>query len=289
MMQINSPGLENQFGNIVGPAAAGPWRYNFGHTTLFSAQSFAMLPDSWVLQHTGDPLNAQAVPAAAAGTTQLDVVGLAASGLTTAPTLTVKAIFVSADQKVSQARTVTQITGDTILWSEDLNGDNTLDPGEDFNLNGGLDHHPLPAWFTPASVRLEIQERRYTWLLTVRRDASGVAEVDVVIFFRRRFDAQDEALYDLAGQGFQVGYDEVQVTYTVGLPPSWKAGGFVFDANNARWYRLRKVTDNGGGTATLKLATPAAARTPTGAGIVGRVMIPQAVVDVYPIGQKVFP
>src|SRR5262249_18276389 len=153
-------------------------------------------------------------PAGAGGTTQLVVPGLTASGFalpakpgTIAPQPpgspnypipwepAFRAVIFSADGLTSQTRRITKFGGtlptDTILWTEDIDGSGTVnaaaDSGEDLNYNGNPDHYPLPATFTPGGrVRIEYQERRYSWLLTVRKDAAGGANVDVVVFFQRR-------------------------------------------------------------------------------------------------------
>lgn len=73
-----------------------------------------------------------------------------------------------------------------------------------FQVNAGayqlswLDPSGLPAGgvnFTPQQVRVEVQERRYTSLLTVRKEADGLASVDAVVFFNRSFLPTDEFIY----------------------------------------------------------------------------------------------
>ena len=54
---------------------------------------------------------------------------------------------------------------------------------------------PLPSGFVPVSARIETMERRFSWLLSVRRGMSGTSSMDVVVFFRRQFSPKDERVY----------------------------------------------------------------------------------------------
>ena len=49
--------------------------------------------------------------------------------------------------------------------------------------------------FQPSRVRVEQLERRYTWLLSVRRGAGGSAQVDCVVSFRRVLTTADERVW----------------------------------------------------------------------------------------------
>jgi hypothetical protein len=224
----------------------------------------------------------------------------------------------SADGLSSQIRNVTALvplangTGSTVIWTEDTDGAgpiaNTaagLDP-RDINFNGNrvLDHYPLPLSFVNSgigAVRLEAQDPRYTWLLTMRQPSptNGTASVDVVVFFNRSIEniGTDELLYQAS---FALGSTQVQVTYPTGvntvtnlpLKPFMKKGGYVFDANNAFWYRISNVVDGVPGTSTVTLEVPANASNTgltnfnTGNLIPPRAMFPRNIVDVYPLGSK---
>jgi hypothetical protein len=267
-------------------------------TTESTADYLVTMPDSWVLQYQGMMIagSAQMIPAAAGGTTQINVSGLNASGLKAIPAgISARAVIFSADGLSSQTRFLTQIpaTGDIIQWTEDINGNGALDagpPSEDVNGNGTLDHYPLPASFVPGGkVRIELQERRYSWLLTVRKDTAGGASVDVVVFFKRKFDINvDEYLFPLSVSApFKAGSSQVTVTYTVGSAPFMHKGNYIFDANNAFWYRISNVNDDGNGTAQITLDVPANASSPAAApGIGPYAMFPRNIVDVYPLGGK---
>ncbi len=271
-------------------------RFAMTWTTIPLADSLVTLPDSWVLQFDGFmvPGSAVTAPAAAtAGPTQIDVNKLSASG-TTLPspvagqtTPLMRAVIFSADGTTSQTRVLTQINVNSVNWSENANG-------IDANGNGILDDYPLPASFVPGGrVRLEIQERRYSWLLTIRNSGAPAApseSVDVVVFFQRKFDLNtDEYLYPAT---FNAGNMQVSVTYPVGTNPAtnqpykpfMKKGNYIFDANDAFWYRISNVVDNNQGAAQITLDAPASAGN-SGANF-PCAMFPRNVVDVYPLGSK---
>uniref|UniRef100_A0A7C4QRG5 Uncharacterized protein n=1 Tax=Schlesneria paludicola TaxID=360056 RepID=A0A7C4QRG5_9PLAN len=137
---------------------------------------------------------------------------------------------------------------------------------------------PLPFGFMPVKVRVESLERRYSYLLSVRRKTGRPANVDVVVFFRRRFAVEDEQVYSAVfrkidrgadGQPGNAGVDDnkngtnddlaelgapnsddkprnfVIVQYnSAAEKPFFKKGGFVCDAQNLRWYRIIDVTED---------------------------------------------
>ena len=45
-------------------------------------------------------------------------------------------------------------------------------------------------------VRIEVADQLYTWMLSVRKRSSGPASVDVVVFFKRNFDPNNERVFD---------------------------------------------------------------------------------------------
>ncbi|MFM9964117.1 MAG: hypothetical protein ACKV2Q_23180 [Planctomycetaceae bacterium] len=64
---------------------------------------------------------------------------------------------------------------------------------------------PLPARFNSpgagllpniGKVRVEVADQVYTWTLTVRKRSSGPASVDVVVYFKRNFDPNNERVFD---------------------------------------------------------------------------------------------
>jgi len=131
---------------------------------------------------------------------------------------------------------------------------------------------PLPRGFIPVRARVETKERRYTWLLSVRRSGDSF-EMEVVVFFRRPFSGRDERVFPATFTGItDLGYDqkpgvagfddddngtdddasEIGYVGTDDTARNWvvlqydgtsekpfvKKGGYVTDADNLRWYRI---------------------------------------------------
>ena len=85
--------------------------------------------------------------------------------------------------------------------------------------------------------------------------------------------------------------NQVTVTYPVGSAPFMHKGNYIFDANNAFWYRVSNVSENppanGQGSALITLDVPANASSPAAAPGGGPyAMFPRNIVDVYPLGGK---
>jgi hypothetical protein len=154
------------------------------------------------------------------------------------------------------------------------------------------------------SIRLEEPEARYSWMLTVRRVISGLAEVDVVVFFRRDLPADpdgaksDERLYPvvttatLAGKqqlvGFLQGSPVIEVEYGA-VRPAIRKGGFLFDAGNARWYRITNILSDNGSRVSLLIDPPAMISSPrdNNGNVAGNlVMFPRGVVEVFSLGTR---
>jgi hypothetical protein len=281
----------------------------FGFNTIPLAQSICTLPDHWDFQYELEVDQSTAPPAVATGAIGVNVLNSPAFGATlvnlpaginaygSLPRVTLFA----ADGVTNQVRTITQFTGPTILWTEDVNGNNTLDAGEDLNNNGAIDPHAMapPPTFVPVKARIDAQSPRYTWLLTVRRtdrasDPNVSAEVDAVILFRRHEASVDEDEWLHEAQ-FVKGINQVRISYLTSHKPNYKPGGYVLDADNAFWYRIRTIVDDQAGNALLTLETSARENSPQatsqqgGTNYHGRAMFPRSVVDVFPMGTKSFP
>lgn len=311
----DEPSLRNNvnFRDSFGQDLQGnPWthvqRFPFGRINSGLADAFAGQPDAYSTLFEGKVTSLNSVPASVVGATQAVVPGSGAQSLPLGSRL----VLLGVDGKSIQTRILTKIdaTANTLWWTEDLNTNDSLDNGEDFNGNGGLDHSPLPLTFQPLTLRVEIPERRYSWLLTVRRGSSGLAEVDVVVFFSRSLSIDpadprgDEKVYPVRGynpttraidtnRGFFAGSAYVNVDYS-GAPgaakPAFKKGGWIFDAGNARWYRIVDVTDNpSANNAVIRFDPPATVSSPrdnNGNPLGNRAMFPRGVVDVFSLGTK---
>ncbi len=165
-----------------------------------------------------------------------------AGGLIPDPELCEITLF-SLDNQFSQTYPLTLVDAANrrIYWSEyDESGGSV-----DFNQNGTLDLRPLPVEFndangTPQVGRVILKTVRpadFSWLLTVRRGSDGQARgIDVVVRYHTETKVENERLFPatfVSGSGV-VFVDQAQD----GTEPVLKRGGFVFDAVNARWYRI---------------------------------------------------
>jgi Tfp pilus assembly protein PilV len=181
----------------------------------------------------------------------------------------------------SEVRPLTSINGTIASWDEpDTNGNNVLDIAEDFDGNG-LRAGAVP--FTVGDVRIETQERRFSWLITARQDSSGVTDLDMAVFFKRSQLSTEEFTYSNGTAAnsvvFMSGSNTATFQYNTGSgdpSPFLKKGGFVFDATNCYWYQIQNYTDNSG-TVVLKLDRSAVSNSNTA-------MLFRGIVDVFFIG-----
>lgn len=172
------------------------------------------------------------------------------------------------------------------------------------------------------SVRVELNESRYSWLATITRDASGgLVGADCVVFFRRDFEASNEV-----GFNAQIGNDPTVTTddpedggfsatlaaqnanrayiYTgrdASAPfdgvtdtlPGVAVGRDLFDSVNGIWYRISAIVTAAGadGITVVELDRAAevivrdADQTLVNAPAVGdpQVVIPWGVVKIFPM------
>lgn len=135
-----------------------------------------------------------------------------------------------------------------------------------------------PLTISPVRARVETKERRFTWMLSVRRGFSGASFLDVVVFFKRSYQGGDEQVFPATftettdrgqdGQPGIGGYDDdgngttddaselgylgsddkernwvmIQYDSARGKPPV-KKSGYVTDADNLRWYRITDIVE----------------------------------------------
>jgi len=254
------PSIQWYFGNDGGtPLTNGLFRYNGNRTSEGAADFLVTLPDSWdqlfQVTATVNDLNSATVPSTIS---LLDLVGNQQA----------RVLVFDQEGRTSHARMISNVDDSTkiISWNTGLPSNFISPPGT-------------------RRVSVETQERRYTWLLTVRQDVVGLADIDIVIFFRRPFAVIDEQVYTA---NFIYQSNQVTVSYpTSGLVPFFRRGSWVCDADNARWYHIQDMTDpvDNGGTisVTLTLGRPAAKASPSTGG---HALFMRGVVDVYPIGTK---
>jgi Tfp pilus assembly protein PilV len=160
--------------------------------SLVGARQSAMLPDNWVFQ-------SEVTDIAGITTTSLETIG---GSTQLVPTLdangdndvdlrfvalpdgeerriSARVLMFDVTGQIAFARTLVQITvpavgRERLVWDA---------------------NEPLPAGFTPAKIRVETQDERFSWMLAVRRQTSGAAYMNLVTFFRRSTDPEDELIH----------------------------------------------------------------------------------------------
>lgn len=251
---------------IIGGAVGSLPRFQFTATNEQTAANLCTLPDSWVLQYETSPLSTAGTWDSVTFDTQdknieLDVVyDLVDAGNT------VHIHLYDVNGRMSATRDLTDSSqidtaGLTISWT---------DPLPD---NGLFDE--------VSRVRIETAERRYSWLLTVRNTSklsppNPQASVDVVVFFRRGYGAEDETIYSMTQTGSSNKYD---VDWSGGSKPFLKRGGWLLDTDNGRWYRIQEISENSSSARlTLEGNAPPVK--------IQNACFMRGIVDVYPIGSK---
>ena len=175
------------------------------------------------------------------------------------------------------------------------------------------------ALFPVERVRVESQDRRFTWMLTVRQSPVSVtsrpeASVDLVVFSNRSFSPLDERVYPppnvaltfptptpplpVRTSAFEANRPDSNLVYVAYDPaiadskPFVKKGGYVLDVMNAIWYRIQDFRENPPGTNTgtieIQIDRPAIANSlsvsvnssPPSA------IFMQGIVEVFPLGSK---
>ena len=259
-------------GNGNSPALPTLTRYSAGFGTLPLAENLVTLPDSWetIVTTTGATVDTGTY-ATVTLPPNIDS-GDLKTAQDSAATNAVRFTIMSENGRLSQSR---------LLAASDINP-----AAKTVNINPVL---PNVGYNQASVVRIETQERNYTWLLTVRKSASGAANVDVVVFFRRTLPAPglavpvgtpfDEQVYTNIGLGANL--RQWIVNLSNGPRPDFlKKGGFLFDYGHARWYRIVDL-DESNTQIVLTLDHPA----PLGENI-ARAVFPRGVVDVYPLRNK---
>jgi len=282
---IDPFGAQTTYGlpNTVPTATPNVTRINGGVTSVLGAETLAMLPDSWTFVRqdnvTGGYIaGSHKLTAATAATNFSDITPRTLTGAGTTNPL-YRLTILDDTGKLGLRRTLRQVLGNQLSW-EDTSGPFEAD---------------LPTSFVPAKCRVEFRDNRYTWMMTVRKQATGadlinwIADVDLVVFFNRSFRVSDENSISvtpmtLASGGFDseagvAGIDDDgdgnssasaasdrgwpgsddrrSLIFTVDPAVTLKKGGFLFEPSAARWYRIQDVdTTNGRILVDRDLANP---------------------------------
>ncbi len=244
-----------------------------------NAAQMVTLPDSWVtmfdLDTEASTLTSVTIPSGSTMDYQqvLDTI--------TSGSGQVRLVLFSQDTNLSEVRILDDEDNDGNIGTND--NDDVDQSSRTITWTGALPN--TGKYASVPRVRIEVSERRYTWMLTVRNRSRVInttatnanynltANVDVVIFFRRTPSTEEEqsfALTAVAGQPRKYQLPS--------LPPSLKKGGFMLDTNFGKWHRIQAI-DETNFIITLERST-------SGSLDGNLAVFPRGVIDVYPLGQK---
>ena len=329
---LDGTGLEGSFGNdgSSSPVTRIP-RYHAGLTSQLQATNFFSQQDNWTLLYEGIPSSING----ARDTIQIDIQDIN-SGI-----LTLSELQTTLADSATGGRILIYDTTGKQVQVRGISGTSVDGSTGEISLGNPLPDNGL--YTSIAKVRIELLNMQYSYLLTVRRSiATDVASVDVVVFHRRNFSPEFEAIHQVenfvaewlpgtdgawgiagvdddndddmdgdnsdgrgvdeyAGEAGAAGSDDYRRRkFTLRYNPSverplLKKGGYVFDAYNARWYRIQQIVDEeaalapGATTAELILDQPIiqSINDPGDPGApVARLIVMPNVVQVYPLGNK---
>jgi Tfp pilus assembly protein PilV len=266
---LNGTGLQVALGNTGGasptPDPNAIARYNGEAANLLAARLQAYLPDSWVEQARA-PLTNPTSTSVTLSNVDLSAITFSTPttlALATGPYPIARVVLLDATGKFSQTRLITGFTApSTVSWSA---------------------NDPLPTTFSPSAARVEMQEARYTWMLTVNPISSTIlSNIQVTVFFNRSLTSNDEQVF----QEQTANADGVTVpfhfAYAPGNKPFVKKGGFLFDCYFGRWYRIVNVANDTGSQFDVTVDQPRQQADMLLKSTFGAVFM-RGVVDVFPI------
>ncbi|MBS0204031.1 MAG: hypothetical protein JSS49_14085 [Planctomycetes bacterium] len=265
-------------------------RTNGGTGNLAYARQLAGLPDSWK-EVIDDKV--------ASFTATSATVPTAFSGAAPSSIVNYRAVLVDATGKLAVIRTITGVAGTTVSWAS-----------------------PLPSGFTPARLRLEVQETKYSYILTVRKlsiptvlgDTSWEAEIDVAVFFGRSNKPADETpvainLPSLVknGLGFDnangvsgvdddangstddaselgwPGSDDNRTIQVTSGTPFLKKGSYMLETSMLKWYRIVNFNSS---TGMVLLDRDIRVTSATASAGTSSAIFMKGIVDVFPLGSR---
>ena len=238
-------------------------RYSFGLNTVDAAEEFTTLPDSHITIFEGIAGSFTAAPGN-------NVVTLGQPILTEYSSQKLRVSAFDSGQRSS-----------TVIWG-------TVTDATTITLDS-----PLPAtWSVVDRVIVDIPERRYTWIATVRNSGSAPS-VSVATFFRRSFSPLDEKAFTLTEPAGSYNVFELPIATNgitsdglggwTGLPPGFERGGWMFDLNSFRWWEIVDIQEikSGGATIGFRFATDSEEYDSTFTGRTVQAIFPQNIIEVY--------
>ena len=156
------------------------------------ATNFFSQQDSWRLQFEGAPISNTLTgltfdPADLSTDLMTEISQNAVAG--SPQGIRSRIVIFGEDGKQAQVRPLTSISA-TDIANTSLTGFTSLPDNLRYVDSGGFG--------IVSKVRVEIQEQRYTYLLSVRHQPTRVAAVDVVVFFKRDFSPLSEVVHSVS-------------------------------------------------------------------------------------------
>jgi Tfp pilus assembly protein PilV len=248
-------------------------RFNGELSTPGTAVLGAALPDSWIEQARG-PVTAYTANSVTISGPDLSSVGYSTPNTPAAafPTPVMsRVVMLDITGKASETRIITGIAAGVVSWA----ATDGLGPS-----------------FIPTQARVETQDRRYSWMFTVRPSVPSQGttststaswNVTATVFFNRPLVATDEQVYQCTGADGVVA--PFTVTYPTGQKPFYKKGGFLFDCYFGRWYRIVNTANDTGSSVQIYVDS-ARPQTDVLTNLNFGVLFMRGVVDAYPLALK---
>lgn len=189
----DAPAYRGRFGNDGQGAAYGNvLRFDAGFSALGTGPNFFSQQDSWRLQFEGVPISNTLTglefdPADLSTELMTEISQNAIDGFSQG--IWSRIVIFDENGKQAQVRPLTSISAVDIA-NHTLTGFTSLPDNLRYvdSLGNGI----------VSKVRIEIQEQRYTYLLSVRHQPTRVAAVDVVVFFKRDFSPLNEVVHSVS-------------------------------------------------------------------------------------------
>ncbi|MCH9791049.1 MAG: hypothetical protein K0U82_09525 [Planctomycetes bacterium] len=183
-----------RFGNDGQGGALGQvQRHNAGFTVMSSGPNFFSQQDSWKLQYEGFPV-ANTLDSITFDTNDLstdlltDISQNAVAG--TPHGILSRLVIFDEEGKQAQVRVFPGPIPAADITSRIVQGFTDLPANLRYVDSGGTG--------IVSKVRFEIQEQRYTYLISVRHQPTRVASVDVAVFFKRDFSPEGEVVHSVS-------------------------------------------------------------------------------------------
>lgn len=190
----DDPAYRGKFGNDGQGAAYGNvLRFDAGFTAMGSGPNFFSQQDSWRVQFEGIPLSNSLTeltfdPAELTTELMTDIDTNAVAGYPQG--IWSRIVIFDESGKQAQIRPLTSISAADIS-NHALTGFTALPDNLRYVAANGTTG-------LVSKVRIEIQEQRYTYLLSVRHQPTRVAAVDVVVFFKRDYSPLSEVVHSVS-------------------------------------------------------------------------------------------